>query len=76
MPLPTGPTECLQSVDALIQATEQRLAALREARSSLKRMDANAVANAGMLLCGDDDINDKEKATITALFTSLPPPTT
>ena len=84
VPLPTEPTECLQSVNALIQATEQRLFALRVARTNLKRMEANAMASARVL--GHDDIiiiedDNKEKATTTNItttlsFTKLPPPTT
>jgi hypothetical protein len=78
-PLPTEPTECLQSVNALIQATEERLFGLGKARSSLKRMVTNATASARVLGGGHDGISEdkEEKATtITAvLFTKLPPPT-
>jgi hypothetical protein len=52
VPLPTEPTECLRSINALIQATEERLFGLRKARSSLKRMVTNAAASARVLLGG------------------------
>ncbi len=86
-PLPTEPAKCLQSVNALIQATEERLFGLCKARSSLKRMVTNAAAaaSARVLLggggSGDGTISEdkeEEKATSTTitalLFTKLPPP--